>query len=113
VVVHDLNMDKTIVRDKSQFLSQHPFEVPCKGLFMALISYHSIIDGTIRTLNPTVFWQLTGYELVHLKSIKENFGGDDFEAEFNATLRSIRSESIKSVQSDTTMFRKPSFAGSF
>lgn len=82
-----------MLKKHSELLDSHPYEVPCKGLFIALIQYSTILEGTVKSIfkDQTSFWNLTTYELVHLRSIKVNFGGEDLESEMKITLANLRS----------------------
>lgn len=44
VVVHNLTIDKIELRNKKEFLSSYPFEIPCASLFTALVFYKEISE---------------------------------------------------------------------
>ena len=44
VVVHNLNIDKVEVHEKTSFLSSYPHEVPCLGLMSALLNYQKLSE---------------------------------------------------------------------
>ncbi len=71
IVVHNMDIDRQEVHKKSSFLTQFPYEMPCQSLFSALIHYQNITSQINRTLHQCEALRLTGYQLVHLRNIKE------------------------------------------
>lgn len=62
---------------------------------MAVLHYSSFVEERLKPLmrNQLRFWKLMNFELVHLKSIKENFAQDDLDCEMQAAIQALRKAS--------------------
>jgi hypothetical protein len=75
VLVHNLNFDKLEVHPKTAFLASAPFEVPCQGLFSALLHYNTIAKEVGDAISGGM--TLAKFQLVHLKNIKGHSDAQD------------------------------------
>ena len=73
-MVHNLNIDKVEVHEKTSFLSSYPHEVPCLGLMSALLNYQKLSDEVRGIYSSMGQFDLASYQLVHLKNLTDRKG---------------------------------------
>ncbi len=76
--MHNLAIDKLEVHEKASFITSYPYEVPCQSLMSALLNYKMISDQFKSILPFLLNFDLTNYQLVHLKNLSEKRDFDDF-----------------------------------
>ena len=98
--MRNLNFDKVEIYPKSMFLAGLPVEIPCQGLFLALLHYSRVL-GQVKGVMSGLQTTLRSFTLVHLKAVKDR-EEDRQEVSAGAEQLGVRKASTQVKEANTT-----------
>lgn len=98
--MRNLNFDKVEIHPKSMFLAGLPVEIPCQGLFLALLHYSRVL-GQVKGVMSGLQTTLRSFTLVHLKAVKDR-EEDRQEVSAGAEQLGVRKASTQVKEANTT-----------